>query len=194
MDECNTLWNLALCQIEPEVWVIYFIKLVVFLTIIYFELLILSLYFQNFLAHNIELENAFLPSVLKEERPFDVNVACSGKSFDCSFCSYKAAHKGNLQTHLRTHAHEKPFRCIYCPFRTAQKGNLQAHLRIHTGEKPYKCCFCSFKAAQKGNLQAHLRTHTGEKPFKCNFCSFKAAQKGNLQAHLRKNHSTDHNH
>ena len=75
---------------------------------------------------------------------------------------------------------DKPFDCGYCDFKAAAKGTLAAHERTHTGDKPYGCRFCDYRAVQKSNLTRHERAHVGEKPYSCSHCEYRALRKDEI--------------
>ncbi|KAM4705805.1 zinc finger protein 516 isoform 2-T2 [Rhinophrynus dorsalis] len=147
---------------------------------------------------------------------------------------------------MRKHTGEKPYKCPYCDHRAAQKGNLKIHLRTHRAgtvnqvhdvemgdshvgelgasegmggcasptkstsacnkilngtmevegsevvddDKPgnYQCPFCKNKYDRKKELDQHLLQV--HKPYKCRFCSFMTLREETLLNHIEKDHIT----
>ncbi|KAB7507653.1 Zinc finger protein ZFAT, partial [Armadillidium nasatum] len=53
------------------------------------------------------------------------------KKFTCSHCNYGCNYKGNLKSHMLTHANLKLFKCSHCSYQCNHKGNLKSHLLSH---------------------------------------------------------------
>ncbi len=51
-----------------------------------------------------------------------------------------------------------------------QLGNLISHKRIHAKDKPYQCDQCIYNISDPSNLTRHERVHTKEKPYKYDQC------------------------
>lgn len=49
----------------------------------------------------------------------------------CGVCGRSFPLLSSLSQHMRRHTREKPYKCPYCEHRAAQKGSLKAHIRSH---------------------------------------------------------------
>uniref|UniRef100_A0A673BB86 C2H2-type domain-containing protein n=1 Tax=Sphaeramia orbicularis TaxID=375764 RepID=A0A673BB86_9TELE len=108
------------------------------------------------------------------------------KPFKCPYCDHRAAQKGNLKIHLRTH--KQGFRCSFCKGKFRKQQELERHIRIL--HKPYKCTLCEFAASQEEELIGHVETtHITGKPvgeFPCEVCGQTFSQAWFLKGHMRK--------
>ena len=61
-------------------------------------------------------------------KPYD-NISISVKPFQCPLCSYAAAYKGNLNSHIMSvHEKRKPFSCPFqCGYTCTLKSTLKRH-------------------------------------------------------------------
>uniref|UniRef100_A0A6B2G1Z6 Krueppel-like factor 8 (Trinotate prediction) n=1 Tax=Myxobolus squamalis TaxID=59785 RepID=A0A6B2G1Z6_MYXSQ len=66
-----------------------------------------------------------------------------------------------LETHTRTHTHEKPYACdwVGCTWKFARSDELTRHYRRHTLERPYICTMCNRKFSRSDHLNAHKKRH-----------------------------------
>ena len=98
-------------------------------------------------------------------------------------------HKREIYWHTSNHNHAGvKFPCDKCTFRAAWKRELFTHIKsIHEGVK-FPCNKCDYKATRKGSLITHMKSiHAGVK-FPCNKCDYKATWKGTLLKHKKSIH------
>ncbi|XP_024862829.1 zinc finger protein 516-like [Kryptolebias marmoratus] len=55
----------------------------------------------------------------------------TASSHTCGVCGRSFPLLSSLSQHMRRHTREKPYKCPYCEHRAAQKGSLKAHIRSH---------------------------------------------------------------
>eukprot|EP00116_Pleurobrachia_bachei_P019182 sb/3479444/ len=109
------------------------------------------------------------------------------KRFLCDVCNKQFQHKGNLNSHMRSHTGERPYSCDVCDKRFSTSGILKTHMRTHTGEKPYLCDTCGKRFSHIGILKNHMLTHSGERPHRCPIpdCGKDYSRAANLKIHMR---------
>jgi len=94
--------------------------------------------------------------------------------FACELCPKRFTRQATLQTHLLTHANEKPFKCSKCERSFVLRSDRQRHERIHSIERKFICrgevkhgvpgskswgCGMAFPRADA--LESHFRSETG---------------------------------
>ncbi|KAM9424156.1 uncharacterized protein KZ484_009883 [Pholidichthys leucotaenia] len=100
----------------------------------------------------------------------------SHKLCECSVCGKSLSNVISYNTHMSTHAGNKPFKCDICDKTFPYYSSLRTHRSNHKKEKPYKCDICQKSFGVKGMLTAHIKVHTDR--YVCNIC-------GKILSHLR---------
>ncbi|GIX92913.1 hypothetical protein CDAR_594891 [Caerostris darwini] len=50
-------------------------------------------------------------------------------------------------------------RCPACSYVAASRSILKTHMNTHTGERPHKCVFCQKSFSQSGNMYRHVQKY-----------------------------------
>lgn len=59
------------------------------------------------------------------------------------------------------------FKCPQCPRIYKKRYNLNSHLQTHAIERPHVCTYCSKQFTRLSDHTRHIKTHTGVKDFVC---------------------------
>ncbi|XP_063631839.1 zinc finger protein 182-like [Cydia splendana] len=127
----------------------------------------------------------------QQERNGSPTIFTINKTYQCDHCSYTAARKSTLVSHIKTHTSEK-LKCDYCDYSAKSEGLLSRHLRMHLRnikeplkiKQHVKCSQCSFISVNKGALLQHERTHSAT--YKCRHCSYVRKNKSKVEIHEKK--------
>ena len=79
--------------------------------------------------------------------------------YKCKLCEFQTSFECNLINHRRCHSGERPFLCDKCDYRAAEKGALKKHRRTHTKPRhtTFECGECNRRYFNKGSLNFHVR-------------------------------------
>ena len=118
----------------------------------------------------------------------------------CVHCPYQAPSEGILETHMMSHAAEKPFACGQCDFSADWAHNIQRHMKIH---KPFVCNQCKYTSTTRRHLEWHILSHTVEtrnrkfndficrNPCVCKDCGKRFPSERILETHTREVHAQE---
>ena len=112
------------------------------------------------------------------------------RPYKCKYCSGTYETRGNLDTHLLTHAGIKQHSCSECSKQFSQKAQLDIHIRrVHLKIKPHKCGACTLSFSTRSELKLHLGTHDKPKSYPCPLCPAAFVQKVTLTKHISSQHA-----
>lgn len=111
------------------------------------------------------------------------HVPSHQRQFSCYVCHRGFGLRSSLQTHLATHASNKPFTCDICGQSFALKFTLDTHKAQHTGSRPWVCSVCGRSYVTKYKLRAHMKAHTGE--LACSVCGRQFTSQDSMGRHQR---------
>ncbi|MCJ1316413.1 hypothetical protein MMC15_001734 [Xylographa vitiligo] len=81
-------------------------------------------------------------------------------AFKCDQCPKRFTRAFNLQSHLRTHADQRPFACTVCSRAFTRKHDLNNHFHVHSGAKNFECAGCGKRFARATALKRHSDSKT----------------------------------
>ncbi|KAF6198168.1 hypothetical protein GE061_007915 [Apolygus lucorum] len=110
------------------------------------------------------------------------------KKRHCPHCDFSCWFGPALNTHLRTHLHNKHLQCPHCTFQFSKVPALQSHLRIHRDEPSFVCPYCGIVFAKYGIVKLHMEIHKDRSVLKCKECDYETPNAQNLYVHRYRNH------
>uniref|UniRef100_A0A0A9Z6T1 Zinc finger protein 57 n=1 Tax=Lygus hesperus TaxID=30085 RepID=A0A0A9Z6T1_LYGHE len=110
------------------------------------------------------------------------------KKRHCPHCDFSCWSGPALNTHLRTHRHNKYLQCPHCTFQFSKVTTLQSHLRIHRDEPSFICPYCGIVFAKYGIVKLHMEIHKDRSVLKCKQCDYETPNAQNLYVHRYRNH------
>ena len=116
------------------------------------------------------------------------NTRKKQSALSCTVCAAKFDKLSYLQSHRRTHCHEKPYQCESCGIRFTQLSMLKSHNDMHASNKMFECQICTRKFTKASAMQEHQVIHTGM-PFKCLACEEQFSDQSQMLKHERRVHA-----
>jgi len=144
----------------------------------------------------------------------------TNKSFPCSFCDKRFAHKSNLLSHVQIHK-KGPLKCTDCDKEFFSRGGLSLHRKSHqpseacpycdhlapnasylkkhvdikhfkedVTRRRYSCDQCKARFYTKYHLERHLECHSKTKTFQCPHCTHSTHSEMLLKRHLSNMHTS----
>lgn len=109
-----------------------------------------------------------------------------------STCTQIFFKQDRLESHLRSHAGEKPEICVVCGKGFASYKNLKRHMDIHSDiPKKFQCKYCEKTFRSSNNLKVHENgIHTKETTYVCHICGLSFVNPTGLIIH-QKRHSDE---
>lgn len=121
----------------------------------------------------------------------------AGLCHKCPECSYFAARKENLESHIdNVHKKIRRYACEHCEYKCTNRESLNRHLikvhaveGIHINVKQFQCDYCEYVAVSNHHLRRHINSmHEKKTVYECELCNHTTYRKDNLLAHIRARH------
>lgn len=108
--------------------------------------------------------------------------------YPCPECGKCFSQKGNMKTHMFSHAKEKSFQCGYCSKSFKYPDQLNRHKLSHTIGMKFQCDICEKSFVKDYELKKHMQANHSSKMYVCEFCGSRCGHKHTLQRHYRRKH------
>ncbi len=109
------------------------------------------LFNQNFLDEPIDFSSIFPFSTTTDfTEGQSIRLTGNATTFDTDTESSEIS-----QPQEQAHDNKKSYACSQCNYKYAHRSDLKRHVLIHTGEKPYACSQCHYRSTQLSNLKRH---------------------------------------
>ena len=80
----------------------------------------------------------------KNDQNSPIQTKNDGYKYLCDLCDYKARHRSNLLTHMKSKHEGVKYPCNYCDYRATQKGSLSSHVNSKHEGVEYPCNQCEY--------------------------------------------------